>query len=333
MEQRPLGNTGLNVSALGFGCGAVGGLMVRGDAAEQRQAVSRALDADITYFDTAASYGDGLSEEHLGQVMRDLGAWSRVTVGTKVRLRPDELQKPVEAVRASIEASLKRLGRDDVDLLNLHNPIALVSSDPQALDLDTTLSGVARGLQEVVQAGLARHVGFTGLGDTAAIQEVVRAEPFESVQAYFNVLNPSAGFVGHDGGQQDFHGLIDTAARAGRAVIVIRVLAAGAAAAVPLRAPNAGDPGGNLVSGGSYAADVSRAQTAANLARSMGLEGPVELAIRFGLSKSGVSTVLVGYSNLAQLEEAIKYAERGPLSEDAIQRALELSSVPSVGSL
>ncbi len=324
MHQRPLGSTGLSVSALGFGCGAVGGLMVRGDATEQRQAVSRALDAGITYFDTAASYGDGLSEEHLGQVMRDLGAWSRVVVGTKVRLRGDELERPVEAVRASIEASLKRLGRSDVDLLNLHNPIALVSADPQVLDLDTTLSGVARGLRDVVQAGLARHVGFTGLGDTAAIQEVVRAEPFESVQTYFNVLNPSAGFVGHDGGQQDFHGLIDTAARAGRAVIVIRVLAAGAAAAVPERPPNAGDPGGNLVSGGSYSSDLSRAQSIAKLAREMGLEGPVELSIRFGLSKPGVSTVLVGFSNLGQLEEAIKYAERGALADDAVQRVLEL---------
>jgi aryl-alcohol dehydrogenase-like predicted oxidoreductase len=326
MEQRPLGNTGLAVSALGFGCGAVGGLMVRGAAAEQRQAVSRALDAGITYFDTAASYGDGLSEEHLGQVMRDLGAWSRVVVGTKVRLQPPELQEPVEAVRASLEASLKRLGRDEVDLLNLHNPIALLSSDPQSLDLDTALSGVARGLEAVVQAGLAHHVGFTGLGDSAAIQEVARAEPFESVQTYFNVLNPSAGFVGHAAGQQDFHGLIDTAARAGRAVIVIRVLAAGAAAALPERSPNAGDPGGNLVGGGSYASDLERAQRAASLAREMALEGPVELAIRFGLSKPGVSTVLVGYSTLAHLEEAIKFAERGPLTDDAVQRVLELSA-------
>lgn len=326
MEQRPFGNTGLTVSALGFGCGAVGGLMVRGDAAEQRQAVSRALDAGITYFDTAASYGDGLSEEHLGQTMHALGAWPRVVVGTKVRLRPEELAKPVEAVRASIEASLKRLGRDDVDLLNLHNPIALVSSGAQSMDIGTALSGVARGLQEVVEAGLAHHVGFTGLGDTEALQEVVRADPFESVQAYFNVLNPSAGYAGYAGGQQDFHGLIDTAARAGRGVIVIRVLAAGAAAALPERAPNAGDPGGNLVSGGSYAADLERAQRAARLAHELGLQGPVELAIRFGLAKPGVSTVLVGYSTLGHLEEAIAYAERGPLPADAIKRVLELSA-------
>src|SRR5579859_5964607 len=104
MQQLSLGSTGLTVSALGFGCGAVGGLMVKGEPAEQRQAVSRALDAGITYFDTAASYGDGLSEEHLGQVMRELGAWSKVVVGTKFRLRPDELSNPAAAVRASLEA-------------------------------------------------------------------------------------------------------------------------------------------------------------------------------------------------------------------------------------
>src|SRR5438876_3954324 len=165
MEQRPLGSTGLTVSALGFGCGAVGGLMVGGDPAEQRQAVSRALDAGITYFDTAASYGDGLSEEHLGQVMRDLGAWSKVVVGTKFRLRAEDMAHPAAAVRASVEASLKRLGRDGVDVLHLHNPIALTArAEAQTIDMGTALHEVALALQEVVAAGLAGHAGFTGLG-------------------------------------------------------------------------------------------------------------------------------------------------------------------------
>lgn len=61
MEQRVLGKTGLRVSALGFGGGAVGGLLVRGDRAGQARAAARALEAGITYFDTAPSYGDGRS--------------------------------------------------------------------------------------------------------------------------------------------------------------------------------------------------------------------------------------------------------------------------------
>jgi aryl-alcohol dehydrogenase-like predicted oxidoreductase len=326
VEQRPLGQTGLSVSALGFGCGAVGGLMVRGDPTEQRRAVTRALEAGITYFDTAPGYGDGQSETHLGEVMRDLSAWSRVVVGTKVRLSADEMHEPRRAIRSSIEASLRRLGRSDIDVLYLHNPVVLSSRDAGQLDMSAALGDVALGLQDVIEAGLARHAGFTGLGGSEALREMVGDPPFEVVQAYFNALNPSAGYTGHAGDQQDFEGLIDTAVRAGRGVVVIRVLAAGAAAAIPDRAPNAGDPGGALAGGSGYVGDVRRAQQLAALADELGLEGAIELALRFGLSKTGVSTVLVGYSNYVQLEEAIRFAERGPLPESTIKQVLELTA-------
>ena len=324
IEQRRLGSTGLSVSALGFGCGSVGGLMVRGDPAEQRQAVSRALDAGISYFDTAAQYGEGASEENLGRVMRELGAWSRVVVGTKVRLRDEEVSDAPQAIRQSLEASLRRLGRDHVDVFNLHNPVGFARSDRGSLDLDTVLHDVARGMVAVRDSGLARHIGFTGLGDSTALREVVISEPFEAVQTYFNVLNPSAGFTGHAGGEQDFEGLIDTAARAGRGVVVIRVLAAGAVAASPVRPPNAGDPGGGLA-GGSFDEDLARSDSLSVLASEFDLENAVELSIRFGLSKPGVSTVLVGYSNLDQLAEAIRFAERGPLQESAVRSVLDLT--------
>jgi aryl-alcohol dehydrogenase-like predicted oxidoreductase len=322
MEQRPLGSTGLTVSALGFGCGAVGGLMVRGDAAEQRQAVSRALDAGITYFDTAAMYGDGASETNLGRVMQELGTWPRVVVGTKVRLPSTSDVRG--AVRNSLEASLRRLGRSDVDIFHLHNPVGLTRSERGQLELRDVLGDVAQALSEVKQAGLAKHVGFTGMGDSTAVREVVISEPFETVQAYFNLLNPSAGYTGHAGGQQDFEGLIDTAARAGRGVIVIRALAAGAAVGLADRPSNAGDPGPGMA-GGSYTSDLLRAERVSSLAAEVGQESAVELAVRFALAKIGVSTVLVGYSNLQHLEEAIRFAERGPLSEDGVRRVLELS--------
>src|SRR5689334_23238930 len=325
MEQRALGSTGLTVSALGFGCGAVGGLMVRGDAAEQQQAVRRALDAGITYFDTAAQYGDGASETNLGRVMRELGTWSRVVVGTKVRIPSGDASQVSHAVRSSLEASLQRLGRSDVDVFHLHNPVGLTHSERGQLQLQDVLAEVAQALSAVKQAGLAHHIGFTGLGESSALREVVISEPFETVQAYFNVLNPSAGYTGNAGGQQDFQGLIDTAARAGRGVIVIRALAAGAAAGQAERPRNAGDPGGALAGGGTYASDLERAQRIANLAVECGLESAVELAVRFALAKTGVSTVLVGYSNLAHLEEAIRFAERGPLPPEVVQRVLQLS--------
>jgi aryl-alcohol dehydrogenase-like predicted oxidoreductase len=326
MQQRPLGATGLEVSALGFGCGAVGGLMVRGDAAEQRQAVSRALDAGVTYFDTAAQYGDGASETNLGRVMRELGTWSRVVVGTKVRVPTVPADQIADAVRGSLETSLQRLGRPDVDVFHLHNPVGLTRTERGQLELRIVLGEVAQALTAVKQAGLAKHVGFTGLGDSTSLREVASAEVFETVQAYFNVLNPSAGYTGHAGGQQDFEGLIDTAARAGTGVIVIRVLAAGAAAGLADRPENAGDPGGALAAGGGYATDLQRAERVQSLAKGLGLESAVELSIRFALSKPGVSTVLVGYSNPGHLEDAIRFAERGPLPQDAVQRALELSS-------
>src|SRR5687767_7287340 len=72
MEQRTLGRTGLRVSALGFGCGDVGGLIVRGTPAERERAVARAHEAGINYFDTAASYGNGESEKNLGVTLRAL---------------------------------------------------------------------------------------------------------------------------------------------------------------------------------------------------------------------------------------------------------------------
>ena len=85
MEMRDFGRTGMRTSVLGFGCGAVGGLMVRGSSADQENAVGQALDAGINYFDTAVQYGDGLSETHLGRVLAKLKP-SGVFVGTKVRI-------------------------------------------------------------------------------------------------------------------------------------------------------------------------------------------------------------------------------------------------------
>jgi aryl-alcohol dehydrogenase-like predicted oxidoreductase len=78
METRILGKTGLKVSVLSFGCGAVGGLMVKGAAADQERAVARAMEFGINYFDTAPMYGNGESERNLGRVLKALKRPMRV---------------------------------------------------------------------------------------------------------------------------------------------------------------------------------------------------------------------------------------------------------------
>src|SRR5262249_46875483 len=114
MEYRTLGRTGLRVSALGFGCGNIGGLMIRGTPAERERAVARAIDLGINYFDTAASYGDGQSEENLGRAIRALNA--RVLIGTKVRVPDVAASELPDAIVRGLEESLRRLGRERVDL-------------------------------------------------------------------------------------------------------------------------------------------------------------------------------------------------------------------------
>src|SRR5437870_13781197 len=122
MEHRSLGGTGLRVSALGFGCGNIGGLLIRGSVAERERAVARAVELGINYFDTAPSYGDGQSEVNLGAALKAVR--TPVYVGTKFRLSAADLRDARRAIGRSLDASLQRLGRERVDLLQLHNPLA-----------------------------------------------------------------------------------------------------------------------------------------------------------------------------------------------------------------
>ena len=72
MQMRTFGRSGMQISLLGFGCGAVGGLMVRGAPADQERTIARALEAGVNYFDTAVQYGDGESEKNLGRTLQKL---------------------------------------------------------------------------------------------------------------------------------------------------------------------------------------------------------------------------------------------------------------------
>jgi aryl-alcohol dehydrogenase-like predicted oxidoreductase len=300
--------------------------MVRGEAGERLRAVGRALEAGVRYFDTAPLYGDGRSEENLGRALARLDQGREALVGTKVRLSAADLEHPGAAVRRSLEGSLRRLGRERVELFQLHNPLGTAGPDrrPVAVDERLALGEVADAMRRAVEDGLAGHVGFTGLGETATLRRVLVSGRFETVQAYFNALDPSGVHPGATGGEQDFDGLIGQATAADVGVIAIRVYAAGALAATARRHPIAGEVDAALA-GAGYEEDVDRALPLARLAAELGLEGGLELGLRFALAAPGVSVALVGLSSLEHLEAALRWESRGPLDPAAVDRVVALA--------
>src|SRR3954453_13959528 len=110
MQKRRLGRTGLQISVLGYGAGAVGGLFTKGDRVDQERALARAVELGINYVDTAALYGNGESERNLGRVLKKLKP--DVVLGTKFRLRTADRKRVADYVAQSMDESLKRLGLD-----------------------------------------------------------------------------------------------------------------------------------------------------------------------------------------------------------------------------
>ncbi len=322
MEYRELGRTGLRVSMLGFGCGNVGGLIIRGAHQDRVHAVARAMEAGINYFDTAPSYGNGQSEQNLGQVLRELRA--DVYVGTKVRIPSEEFGDLPGAIRRSVEASLQRLGRDSVDLIQLHNHIAHQRSPKDAgLSVPDVLGDVVATFQSLQAQGKAKYYGITAVGDTAALHQVIDSGAFYTAQVCYNLLNPSAGHPVPDGfPSQDFGRLIDRAAAKRMGCIGIRVLAAGALSGVMERHPIAVPSVAPIGTGPDYQTDVKLAQTLSFLTAEGHVASLVEAAMRFAWSKPEMSTTLVGYSSLDHLEQALAAAQRGALPA-AVMRRLE----------
>jgi aryl-alcohol dehydrogenase-like predicted oxidoreductase len=319
MEQRALGRTGLRVSALGFGCGDVGGLIVRGTPAERARAVTRAIEAGINYFDTASSYGSGESERNLGHTLRAVGA--RPYVGTKFRVEPAEADLGAAVVR-SLEASLARLGMERVDLLQLHNLIVRDDGAPapgRGLPARRVIDEIVPALAALRRQGKIGFAGITALGDTAAVHQVIDAGVIDTAQVCLNLLNPSAAVAVPAGfPAQDFGRLLDRTRARGVGVMNIRVLAAGALSGTAQRHALAMPQVAPIASGADYAADVEHARRLRPVVDKGYAEDLMEASIRFALSSDAVSTVLVGYSTLEHLERAITVVERGPLPAPAL---------------
>jgi aryl-alcohol dehydrogenase-like predicted oxidoreductase len=190
MEVRVFGRAGMRLSVLGCGCGAVGGLMVRGDPLDQERTLARAIDAGVNYFDTAVQYGNGESEKNLGRVLQRLKT-ANVTVGTKVRLPSSDFGGIADAVAKSLEGGLARLRLDRVDIFHLHNAITETGGG-EAISVRQVLGDVVPAFERLRQQGKTRFLGLTAVGDTAALHQVIDTHAFDSAQVVYNMLNPSA---------------------------------------------------------------------------------------------------------------------------------------------
>lgn len=319
MNSRPFGSTGLQVSEMGFGCGMVGGLMVRGEYPTMRRAVARALELGISYFDTAPLYGEGQSEANLGAVLRELQA--EVPVGTKVRLRPSDMDRIGDAVVESVEGSLRRLGRERVDLIQLHNPIASRRRVDTAWVGPEDLGEALHAFEGLSRQGKVRWWGVTAVGEVETLHRAVSAGKLHTLQVPFNLLNPSAGYaVPPAFPHQDYRQLIDRAAAGRVGSIAIRILAGGALSGTAERHPVATRSVTPIATGQDYAADVAQAQCLNWLVKEGIVESLVEAAIRFAISKPELSTALIGTASLEQFEQAAAAANRGPLPAEILAR-------------
>lgn len=324
MKYRTIGKTGVRVSEIGFGCGNNAVLMVKAPYEEQLRVVRHALDLGINFFDTAFAYGLGKSEENLGRILNELGA--EPVLSTKIRLEADAVGDVGAATMRAVEAGLKRLNRDRVDFIQLHTRVTLERGAGKRFSLTPHdvlgPKGVVEGFKTMRDRGKVGYFGFSGLGEVTALAELVDGGEFHGFQAYYNLLNPSAGQPVPQGFTAlDYRLIIDRAAARGMGAFVIRILAGGALTSDP--SAGGGSSPEPLSPGSDYPLDVERA---AKMKSVLGVEVKTltRTAIRFGLMKPEVSTVLVGFSNSRHVDEAVECSGAGGLSseETAILRKL-----------
>ena len=173
MKQHSLGRTGLQISELVFGGGFVGGILLHASDQVRRYVIQLAIRSGINWIDTAASYGNGQSEEVIGWLLSELPHQNRPQVSTKFSVNPKEGDYTGQ-IRRSLEKSLHRLQMNSVPLIQLHNKLG--SGDRQ-IPLDEVLKsdGVLDALDKIRAECLTNFIGFTALGDANACRSVVES--------------------------------------------------------------------------------------------------------------------------------------------------------------
>ena len=178
MQKRTLGSSGLEVSALGFGC--MGLSYAYGPAQERRSAIAlirAAFEAGITFFDTAEAYGPFVNEEVVGEALAPIR--DKVVIATKFGFKNGDPMAGVDSrpenIRAVVDASLKRLNTDRIDLLYQHR-----------VDPDVPMEEVAGTVKDLVEQGKVRHFGLSEAG-VASIRRAHAVHPVAALQSEYSL--------------------------------------------------------------------------------------------------------------------------------------------------
>jgi aryl-alcohol dehydrogenase-like predicted oxidoreductase len=313
MEQRILGKTGLQVSAITLGGGGIG--MVWGPTTDEEciETVKRAVASGINIIDVAPVYGRGKAEEIVGRAWPDLNP--KPLIATKVFIMPGERSDLGGAIRRSLEMSLSRMHLDGVDILQLHNQVELDEPvSPRRLTLRevTGRGGVLETMHQLKDEGVVRGIGFTGIARHDAVRELLKDNRFATVQLVTNVLC-SEGEMGArgDASCRDHLEMIKQASAAGLGVFGIRPFAAGSLTDRIDR---------DLPDNHPVAADFALAHRELSFLAAETGSSMASGAMRYALTLSGVSTVVTGAKNRVELAEALAAAEAGPLPPGIMER-------------
>lgn len=280
MKYRQLGTNGLDVSEIGFGASTISGQGTYGSVneADGIAAILQAYELGVTFFDTAEGYAEGRSEIALGKA---LGGKKDVVICTKVGGRAGPFTGT--SIRGSVEASLRRLRRDTIDVYLLHNPETDQIKDPS----------IQEALQFLKQDGLIRGFGVSCVTRNCIEQgeEVIRQGGYTAIQIPLNIFQ-----------QQSVEGLLPHAQRAGVGVIARVPLASGLLTGKYNSSTVFPENDGRAT--GTVPEEQLRQELAKvpALVKQAALDGVLlgQAALAWVLGQPGISTVIAGTKNVEQ---------------------------------
>lgn len=320
MEYTRLGNTGLEVSRLCLGCMSYGE-PDRGShpwtltEEHSRPFIRKAVELGINFFDTANVYSDGTSEEILGRAITDYSARDAVVIATKVNGRmspgPNGAGLSRKAILSEIDASLRRLGTDYVDLYQIHR-----------FDHNTPIEETLEALHDVVKAGKARYIGASSMyawqfSKMLAVSQANGWTRFVSMQNHLNLLY-----------REEEREMLPLCKADGIGVIPWSPLARGRLTRDWNAQSDRSDTdeiGKSLYTSMTANADRRVVEAVAKIAKERGVPR-AQIALAWVLAKSEVTAPIVGATKLHHLDDAVGALTIG--LTDAEIRDLEISYIP-----